>query len=563
MTFLPVVERELRAASRRSQTFWRRTVAGLIATGLCGFIWMVDGGSTPPQERGQEIFYTLAGLAFGYSLLAGVGATADSLSEEKREGTLGLLFLTDLRGYDVVLGKLAASSLSTAYRLAAVMPILAIPILMGSVTLGDFWRIAIVLLNTLMLSLSAGMLASAMSRQSHRSVVAAFGWMTFLSGGMPLLALILSRVTGSKHSWLLANASPFLGFGLAFDTPSAPFRLHEKQFWIATCTTHFLVWLFLIIASVVLPRTWHDQPAAATRQTWRDRLRAWGLGSVAKRASFRARLLEINPFFWLASRDFRKPFHGIALVALVALGWLVLWFKYPGDMVEESALTVFVVIIHTALKCWLATEACRRFCEDRRSGALELLLSTPLNVPGILRGQMLALNRHFSPVVGTMLVIDLVIFISKTRDRSASGPGDWALSFLSIMVMFVGDLYTLSWLGMWFGLVSRSPHRAASAALVRVLVLPWVLYILGMITILFLSPAAGNSIPSTSFMVGIWMLLGLGMDFYFANSARRNLTQHFHLVVAQQFTGRKVGLFQTLRGETVSPQRSTPGASNA
>ncbi len=542
MTFLPVVERELRAASRRSQTFWRRTVAGLIATGLCGFIWMVGSGTTLPQERGREIFYTLAGLAFGYSLLAGAGATADSLSEEKREGTLGLLFLTDLRGYDVVLGKLAASSLSTAYRLAAVMPILAIPILMGSVTLGEFWRVAIVLLNTLMLSLSAGMLASAMSRQSQRSVVAALGWMTFLSGGMPLLALIFSRISGSQYFWLLANASPFHGFGLAFDTPSAAFRLHEKQFWIAMCATHFLAWLFLIIASVVLPRTWHDQPSVATRQTWRERLRAWSLGTVAKRASFRARLLEINPFFWLASRDLRKPLHGIALVALVALGWLALWFKFPGEMVEESALTIFVIIVHTALKCWLATEACRRFCEDRRSGALELLLSTPLNVPGILRGQMLALNRHFSPVVGTVLIIDLLILVTKTRDRFAGGSGDWALSFLSLTVMFAADLYTLSWLGMWFGLVSRSPHRAASAALVRVLVLPWVFYILGMITIVFLSPAGGNSIESISFMAGIWILLGLGMDFYFATSARRNLTHHFHLAVTQQFAGRRFRL---------------------
>ena len=57
---------------------------------------------------GKALYTTLTGFAFGLCLLAGVLLTADCLSEEKREGTLGLLFLTDLKGYDVVLGKFMA-----------------------------------------------------------------------------------------------------------------------------------------------------------------------------------------------------------------------------------------------------------------------------------------------------------------------------------------------------------------------------------------------------------------------------------------------------------------------
>ena len=51
------------------------------------------------------LFTVLNAIAFIFCLLAGVFLTADCLSEEKREGTLGLLFLTSLKGYDVVLGK--------------------------------------------------------------------------------------------------------------------------------------------------------------------------------------------------------------------------------------------------------------------------------------------------------------------------------------------------------------------------------------------------------------------------------------------------------------------------
>ena len=77
-------------------------------------------------------------LAFLGCLFSGVFLTADSLSGEKREGTLGLLFLTDLKGYDVVFGKLIATSLNGFYALLAIFPVLALPLVMGGVT---FWEL--------------------------------------------------------------------------------------------------------------------------------------------------------------------------------------------------------------------------------------------------------------------------------------------------------------------------------------------------------------------------------------------------------------------------------------
>src|ERR1700752_1031715 len=122
MTFLPVVERELRVAARRQYTYWTRFFAALAALGLCAWIWTGLMGDQPAPERGQTLFRVISALAFAYTLLAGITITADALSEEKREGTLGLLFLTDLKGYDVVLGKLAATSLNSVYALLAIFP---------------------------------------------------------------------------------------------------------------------------------------------------------------------------------------------------------------------------------------------------------------------------------------------------------------------------------------------------------------------------------------------------------------------------------------------------------
>src|SRR5947207_4102151 len=102
MTFLPIVGRELRTASRLRNTYWTRSFVAVaaIVTGTClyGFSFQ-----RPPQAIAQNSFIGLAALALGYCLVAGRLFTADCLSREKREGTLGLLFLTDLKGYDVVI----------------------------------------------------------------------------------------------------------------------------------------------------------------------------------------------------------------------------------------------------------------------------------------------------------------------------------------------------------------------------------------------------------------------------------------------------------------------------
>src|SRR5438876_11445161 len=142
MTLLPIVERELRVASRRRATYWLRFV---IALGVCAlwFLLVTFGPSGVLGTRGQMVFMSISTIAFGFSLLAGVMLTADCLSQEKREGTIGLLFLTELQGYDVVLGKLMATSLHAFYGLAAILPLLAYSMLVGCVAAGEFCRIAL------------------------------------------------------------------------------------------------------------------------------------------------------------------------------------------------------------------------------------------------------------------------------------------------------------------------------------------------------------------------------------------------------------------------------------
>src|SRR5262245_40381132 len=151
MSLFPIVQRELNLASRRAGTYWLRFCAAALVAGIS--LTMAFGHRQTPSRLGQSLFAVLSVLAFPYCHLAGVRYTADALSEERREGTLGLLFLTDMRGLDVVIGKLAVTSLKAFFGLLAIFPMLGLPLLLGGVTGSEFWRVSLVLLNTLIFSL--------------------------------------------------------------------------------------------------------------------------------------------------------------------------------------------------------------------------------------------------------------------------------------------------------------------------------------------------------------------------------------------------------------------------
>src|SRR5512140_1334746 len=208
MTFLPIVARELRVASRKRATYWLRAGAALWPIGLGSWFFLVVQHQ-PASQISQGLFAMLTGGAALYCLLRGLRSTSDCLSGEKREGTLGLLFLTDLKGYDVVLGKLVATSLNALYRLFSVFPILAIPLLLGALTLGEFWRMTLVLTNTLFFSLSAGMLISAVSLRERRAMAGTALLILLITAGPPLIGLgqaIRHKPGSYQPVWLLSSA---------------------------------------------------------------------------------------------------------------------------------------------------------------------------------------------------------------------------------------------------------------------------------------------------------------------------------------------------------------------
>lgn len=532
MTFLPIVGRELRVSARRPRFYWGRFLAGALAIGLVGWLWLTFSNSMPSDRRAQQLFVALATLGFLYSLFVGFMLTADVVSEEKREGTLGLLFLTDLKGYDVVFGKLFASSLYAFYGLMAIFPVMTLPLLLGGVAYAEVGRMALVLLNTLWFSLSVGLLVSSLSRHDRKAQFGAFCLMVLVCGIWPLLVRWWFKSTQQVTVLSMYAPSPIFSFAHAFDKE---FAKHPSEFWLSIYIIHGLGWLSLLMATVIVPRVWQDRPAVGAKLKWSEKWRRWRIGSPEKRLEYRRHLLKVNPFYWLSSRDRLKPLYLFFFLSGFALFWFIMYVREGDDMLDQGSFFLTAIFLHMVIKIWLCSESGRLFAEDKKSGALELTLSTPLSVREILEGQFLGLLRQFGLAAGIILLADVIMMVLGARLHAHAGDSNWVLmSFAGILVL-VMDLFTIPTLGMWLALTAKRASRAALLTGFYILILPW-LILFGFLTFVALVKFTG--IESVQFVVGAYFVISLIIDLLFFLWASGNLISKFREVVTERFDAR-------------------------
>jgi len=457
MVWLPVVERELRVAARKRSTYWVRLLALLAVTLVMG--WAVFFSATMKASSvataGSFLFGVLAIPAGIFSLLIGVFATSDCIGVEKREGTLGLLFLTDLKGYDVVLGKLAANSMNALYALIAMLPAFGVPLLMGGVTLGQFFGVALALMTASAFSLSAGIFASTYQQSERKAMFMTFAFL--------LLFTYLPVVAGyyNPAGLFLEILSP--GYPIGMATLTGTLSYAEAEYWCSLAALWLIIILLLSRASKRVALS-QDNVMPATRRPPPQRL--------ALRPKRQA--MTENPFAWLAARsegDARLVWLFLACMLVI---WLVLLVTAPGglklsDLLSGDAVQASDLVLHTVLKIWIISEASRRLAEDQRTGAFELLLTTPLSAKQIIRGQWQALWRQFGKPIMAILVWDFLTGVGMERGTD----NKYGYEHFLAAFFLLADGVALTFAGMWLALRTGNRNRSILGGLLLVVTLPW------------------------------------------------------------------------------------------
>jgi len=508
----------------------------MIAIAVCAAIYAVNLDE-PQAKVGPIIFIGVSILAFVYALFAGRTFTADCLSSEKRDGTLGLLFLTDLKGYDVVLGKLAATSLNGFLGFLALLPVMAIPLMMGGTTAGQFWHMVLVLLSTFFFSLALGIFTSSFCRDQRRATGMCVGILLLLTLAFPGAVLLCAGLAGASEPPLIAcYESPLFAFLLAFeDLRRAAPRSLIPDFYTSVVVINGLGVLFVIMAGRIVPRSWQDRPV--TRPVLaREPATAGTAPRRHPRAEYRRRLLSVNAFYWLAARNPFKPLQVWIFMMAMAAWWI--WSKLStGSWFEMPIPIVLTFLVNTTLKLWVTIEAGQRLADDQRAGALELLLSTPLTARDILHGQFLALRRQFLRPVVLVLGLEMLFFLVSFRKLYDGGPGArWF--FVVGAILLLADAIAGSWVAMQLALTSRNPQRAAAATFLRIFVLPWVLFgliVIGAGVVAFIMDVRLPNTETAAELAqfGLWLGTGLACDLFFGLRARQQLLGNLRMLATE------------------------------
>jgi len=156
----PIFNREFLTVPRRKSTISAGSRLGLLwVIGLTawqatvGFNRIATLGET--ARFGLLFFQIIAYVELTLLLFFSALSAASTVSQEKDRRTFVLLLLTDMRDYEIVLGKMLGSLLPIIILLAVTMPVLAMTLLLGGVSAEQVAQAGLVLLAT---SLAAGSL---------------------------------------------------------------------------------------------------------------------------------------------------------------------------------------------------------------------------------------------------------------------------------------------------------------------------------------------------------------------------------------------------------------------
>lgn len=450
--WLPVVMRELREQARRPLNHWLRALGALsllvvtvqvlqststvpgprIVMGAGGImrVWESSGGGILDrigmaiqafEGKGAQVFNALNLVLLMTIGLVGPMLTADCLSRERREGTMGLLFLTPLRPGDVVMAKLLAHGFRAALVFLGAMPVLMLPVLLGGLSWLDVARAALLDAGALVIALTAGLWAST-RWQGPRAVL--LGALGLAAGALFLWLWIWGAAQGVRVWWggqntdlLTAIGSSAMGrWQLACQWANRSIVQPELAWMIPMCRPMTGVGQLLMpgvalllaigIAGWVYVRATRCVAVAQRegRQPGRsERMEAALTRPVMFRdglANLRRVVLRWSPQVWTEVRTWRLRVAPWVLLLVVAIVETWSLSSAVSLRVGDGRISWAVLMI---LAVFLGASSFQR---DRGSGALELALTVPDGVSLLVRGRLVAMVLQVLPAVLFVLGVE-------------------------------------------------------------------------------------------------------------------------------------------------------------
>src|SRR5690606_7369298 len=202
--------------------------------------------------------------------------------------------------------------------LIGLAPLLAVPVMLGSVSINAGVLATLAVLNVLFVSLSIGIFVSSVSWNERRAIFAAL----VTSLALFVVPLLLGGVwvvffgARSASQLVVSGLSPIFPALAVLPSPTGPQTFSP---YLAILPSHLLGWLALIVSGWLVETAWHSRSGSPVRRTVDEQV--FTPRDPARRAAHRRRMLEVHPLVWLLERHPGKRFYADVLVIAIFIIW--------------------------------------------------------------------------------------------------------------------------------------------------------------------------------------------------------------------------------------------------
>lgn len=448
---LRLFQRELMAAPRRRRFYLKRMIMPACACIILGWGFLT-GLLSQSGTLGLTIMASIFSVTLFIIIPYAMGAAGSLIQRERDERTLGLLLISDITSWGCIAGKMFSAMFSAMMIILSVAPICLLGVSLGGVSAEQILAAFVVLITTLFFCVCLGLMIGAFAT-TERSMNG-----TWLLAGIfyfaiipAVLALLMATKNIPDLPWVFDVISPFKAMSNA---------INGRKFELIafSCVFHVILGFPLLwLAKVFLPMSLERGESPAVSLRIRERLKSMrGL-----RRWFTPAPIGKNPVFW---KDWHFFYGGTRLILLrfflpvaTLMFIIVAVILINGGWTWDANVLLPILLIAGTLSALVffagaISNLSMCFNREKRSRALEVLLTTSMMPGEILRGKVLSALLSIAPWgVMSLLCLFGAIFVAlpgillSSRADFLSGTGMVVLGILEVasMALAYGSLSVL------------------------------------------------------------------------------------------------------------------------
>ncbi|QJW99788.1 ABC transporter permease subunit [Frigoriglobus tundricola] len=403
----PIFTRELVTVPRRSGHYAARAaMIGLL--GILGITtWQATVGFSRDATLGETaafgllLFQIVAFVQLLLTMFFAALSAAGAVSQEKDRRTFVLLLLTDMRDYEIVLGKLIGALLPILTLQLVSAPVLALLLLLGGIDPEQVWQAVVVLLASAVAAGSLGGLIALWREKTYQALALSVLFLVLyvcLTQGLGTVGPALSPGTDwpTVQAWL----DPFLAMQTVLEPPpSGRADLAPAYGFVLV----MIVWCGVMNGVGIWKlRKWNPsgepiiqrEVVVADPNAEADEAVAAEKRARAHAAPGQARQVWPNPILWREIRTLaygRRPLlvkFAFGIVLALILYFAVSELNRPGGRPVFAAAYGLVPVAVLSLLL-VAAQAVTSVTSERDGGALDVLLVTDVSPKEFVFGKLL------------------------------------------------------------------------------------------------------------------------------------------------------------------------------